>query len=154
MINANRQRLSDVTRCSSRPINAGSAQCRSLIDSTTGRSCDRSSSTRDTVRWINARAAGASTLSMLRWVAEDVHEHVDHSLDLGLVDDRQQLRRPQPGDLANVFDVERRVEIEVSAQRIGDGEPHVGLAVRHACTLQHGGVDRVVQVVDQLVGEP
>ena len=84
---------------------------------------------------------------------EQVHEHLDHSLDLGVVGGRQQQRRALAGDLADLVDGECRVEVEVAAQRVGDGEPHVGLAVRHARALEHRRVDRVVQVVDELVGE-
>ena len=105
-------------------------------------------------RAVNQRASCRSLdLVDVGWVPEDVPEHIDHSLDLGLVDDRQQLRRPKTGDLANVFDVERRVEVEIAAQRVRDREPHVGFAVWDAGTFQHSCIDRVVQVVDQLVGK-
>ena len=101
------------------------------------------------------RGPGRRRLELVdrRRVPEEVHEDVDHPLDLGLVDTRQQLRRSRAGDLADLFDGQRRIEIEIAAQRVGDGEPHVGLAVRHARPFQHRGVDRAVQVVDQLVGE-
>ena len=102
------------------------------------------------------RGAGSRSLELVdrRRVPEDVHEDVDHPLDLGLVDSRQQLRRHAcERPRAMLVDGQRRVEIEVSAQRVGDGKPHVGLAVRHAGPFENRGVDRAVQVVDQLVGE-
>ena len=84
---------------------------------------------------------------------EEVQEHVDHPLDLGVVDVREQLRGTLPGDAADLRDGQGGVEVEVSAQGVGDGEPDVGFAVWNARAFEHGGIHRVVHVVDQLVGQ-
>jgi hypothetical protein len=82
-----------------------------------------------------------------------VQEHVGEVLRLGAVERREHLRRLGDRGLPQGRGVEAGVEVEVIGERVGDGPPHVRLAVRNAGTLQHGHLAAGAEATDALVDQ-
>ena len=85
------------------------------------------------------RAARIDSIEFVdrRRIAEQVDEYVDHALGIFIGDRRKHLLGPSEGGVPHRVERHARIEIEVIGKCTGDRPPHVGLAVRHTCTLEN-----------------